>query len=57
MIQGKVLLNDTFAECARVSFRKDKEGTDRIIIQDGIMYLYRWDSLVRIAKSFDIVFK
>lgn len=55
-IDGYIKSNSTYAEVARVEFKKDKEGTDVIMIEDGVLYLYKDCSLVRIAKVFDIEF-
>lgn len=53
-IIGRLLKSEIYGECTRILFFGDFSGKDEIDIEDGVMYLYVEDKLVRVSNTFDI---
>lgn len=56
-INGTIISMRTYAECARVVFKVEPNGSDAIRIRDGVAFFYKNDQVCRIAKTFDIYFE
>lgn len=54
MTYGRIICNQTYAGCARVTFKIMKDGEDSFDIEGGVLYLWRNEKLIRVVNNFDM---